>query len=232
MGELLGAVVGFPGVVFTSALAVVVCFWLLVAVGVTRADSFDEDADLDVVGLGGVPVSVAASLFTLGGWVTGVAGSVAMTRAGLTGMAHAAVDLGLLLASAGVGWGVTRVLVRARARRSADTSDPSPHDLVGSVGRVRAGGAGADSGQAEIATRDGAVVVVDVRRDPSGTTAPLASGSSAVLYAYDEPGAFFWAAPAAVTLTPGVRPPRLPHPHEHARERSSAGHDWPCADCA
>ncbi|QDQ10251.1 hypothetical protein [Streptomyces spectabilis] len=229
MGELFGAVVGFPGVVFTSALAVVVCFWLLVAVGVTRPDCFDEDADLDVVGLGGVPVSVAASLFTLAGWATGVAGSATTAHAGLTGMAHAAVDLGLLLASAGVGWGVTRVLVRVRARCSPGASDASALDLLGSVGTVRTDGVGVDSGQAEVATRDGAVVVVEVRQDPSARTAALALGSAAVLYAYDASGAFFWAAPAAVRLTPGPRPPRA---HAHPRERSSAGHDWPCADCA
>ncbi|WP_158857694.1 hypothetical protein [Streptomyces sp. NRRL B-1347] len=229
MGELFGAVVGFPGVVFTSALAVVVCFWLLVAVGVTRTDCFDEDADLDAVGLGGVPVSVAASLFTLVGWAAGVAGSAATARAGLTGMAHAAVDLGLLLASACLGWGVTGVLVLARARLSSGTSDSSTLDLLGSVCTVRTAGVSADSGQAEVATREGAVVVVEVRQDPSARTAALTRGSAAVLYAYDASGAHFWAAPAAVRLTPGQHPPRA---HEHPRERSSAGHDWPCADCA
>ncbi|MFD9909120.1 hypothetical protein [Streptomyces sp. NPDC059063] len=223
MGELLDAAVGFPGVAYSSALAVVLGYWALVAVGLTRVDSFDEDADLRSVGLGGVPVSVAASLLTLFGWGASVAGSVAVARAGLRGMAHAAVDLGLLLASALVAWGLTRVLVRVRVRRARGGAGPSPRDFIGSVGTVRTGWVDAETGRAEVATKAGSVAIVEVRRDPSARGEALTLGSSALLYAYDETGEFFWAQAVPVALTPGRRAPRRPPPVDRG---------WPQADCA
>ncbi|MEU2563825.1 hypothetical protein ABZ626_31515 [Streptomyces longispororuber] len=126
MGDVVGAVVGFPGVVFSSALAVVICFWLLVAAGVARAGSFDEDADLDAVRLGGVPVAVAVSLFVVAGWAAGVTGSVTLARADLRGVAHAASELGLLLVSTGAGWAAARAVLRPLARRFPAAAAPPP----------------------------------------------------------------------------------------------------------
>ncbi|MCX4238410.1 hypothetical protein ACH4Y0_21095 [Streptomyces sp. NPDC020707] len=40
------AATGFPSLLFTAALVVVLGFWLLVAGWAVRADSFDPDADL------------------------------------------------------------------------------------------------------------------------------------------------------------------------------------------
>ncbi|MEI5102389.1 hypothetical protein RB200_32680 [Streptomyces sp. PmtG] len=232
MGELFGAAVGFPGVVFSSALAVVVCFWLLVVLGLTCADVFDDDADLDGVGLGGVPVSLAVSLFVGGGWAASVAGSAAMAHAGLTGLAHAAVDLGLLLTSALLAWALTRTLVRPLSRRLAPAPGPSPRDLVGAVGTVRTGPVDAESGQAEVVAPDGSVVVVEVRRRRSAPAEALTPGAAAVLYAYDEAGAFFWAAPASVALAPGRHPATARAREPRAPETRPVGDDWPRADCA
>ncbi|QIB47088.1 hypothetical protein [Streptomyces aureoverticillatus] len=134
MGELIDAAVGFPGVVLSSALAVVVCFWLLVAVGVGRVDSFDEDADLGAVGLGGVPVSVAVSLLTCTGWAVSLAGTLAVARTGWTGLAHAAGDMGVLVVSVLVAWGVTRALAPALARAFRErTPGPVPRDGGGAI---------------------------------------------------------------------------------------------------
>ncbi|GGS12545.1 hypothetical protein GCM10010252_60020 [Streptomyces aureoverticillatus] len=223
MGELVDAAVGFPGVAFSSALAVVVCFWLLVAVGAVRVDSFDEDADLGAVGLGGLPVSVAASLLTGAGWAVSVGGTVAVARTGWTGLAHAAGDVGLLALSALVAWGVTRALAPPLARAFRDRTGPAPRDIVGSVGTVRTGWVDADGGRAEVATRDGGVALVEVRRDPSDRGAPLTMGTGAVLYAYDDVGGFFWAAPSAAEFAPGER---------GTRPAAPADDDWPQADCA
>ncbi|MCZ0997418.1 hypothetical protein O1M63_03645 [Streptomyces mirabilis] len=66
------AATGLPIILFSAAVVVVVCFWLLVAVGVVAMDGFDEDADLDAWGMGGVPVAVAVSLLTVLAWVFGV----------------------------------------------------------------------------------------------------------------------------------------------------------------
>ncbi|MGW7186685.1 hypothetical protein ACWGII_38905, partial [Streptomyces sp. NPDC054855] len=126
MGEFLRAVAGFPGILFSAALPVVLCFWLLVAVGGADAESFDSDADARAVGLGGVPVAVAASSVTVVGWFTTLFGSVLIGRTALTGLAHAAADVALLLLSLLVAWHVTRHLVRPLAklcRRRPETSD-------------------------------------------------------------------------------------------------------------
>ena len=44
--DFLAAATGLPTILLTAALVVVVCFWLLAAVGVACADSFDADVDL------------------------------------------------------------------------------------------------------------------------------------------------------------------------------------------
>lgn len=131
MGELVDAAVGFPGVVFSSALAVVVCFWLLVVVGAVRVDSFDEDADLRAFGLGGMPVSVAVSLLTAIGWAVSLGGSLAAARTGWTGLAHAAGDVGLLALSALVAWGATHALARWSTRAFRDRDGSAPRDFIG-----------------------------------------------------------------------------------------------------
>ncbi|MFE6403537.1 hypothetical protein [Streptomyces alboflavus] len=233
MGELIDAAVGFPGVAFTSAMAVVVCFWLLVAVGLGRADSFDEDADLGAAGLGGVPVAVAVSLLVGTGWLVTLAGSVALERTGWTGLAHAAGDLGLLAVAALVAYGATRALVRAPARDPSGAAT-SPQDLVGSVGTVRTGWVDLESGQAEVAAPDGTVAVVEIRQDPSAAGEPMAVGGSALLHAYDATGAFFWAVPCAVPLAPGrPRPARAAEAPPASRADTGPADDpWPHADCA
>ncbi|MFD0418834.1 hypothetical protein [Streptomyces sp. NPDC127108] len=236
MGELIDAAVGFPGVAFTSAMAVVVCFWLLVAVGLGRADSFDEDADLGAAGLGGMPVAVAVSLLVGTGWLVSLAGSVALAQTGWAGLAHAAGDVGLLVVAALVAYGATRVLVLARARGPRGRADPSPRDFVGSVCTIRTGWVDLESGRAEVAAPDGTVAVVEVRQDPSAPGEPLAVGGSARLHAYDTTGAFFWAVPCSVALAPGrprPRPARTTEdpPTGHAPTGPADG-PWPHADCA
>lgn len=80
MRMFLEVATGLPGLLFTTALAVVVCFWLLVAVGVAAMDGFDRDADLGAWGMGGVPVAVAASLLIVLAWVLGVGATVLLVR--------------------------------------------------------------------------------------------------------------------------------------------------------
>ncbi|MVO88303.1 hypothetical protein GPA10_26960 [Streptomyces sp. p1417] len=294
MGELVDAAVGWPGVAFSSAMAVVVCFWLLVALGAGRAGSFDEDADLGAVGLGGVPVAVAASLMTVIGWTVSLAGTVAVTRAHWAGLAHAAADVALLATSGAVAWGATYALVRlhaharttrtahartahARTTRTARSrgSAPSPRDLVGSVCTIRSERVDTVSGRADVATPAGAVVSVEIRRGGAGSVGvagpvgpdgsvvgsvrpvsgaggvggaqevesagsgrpagPMTAGATALLYAYEDSGAFFWAAPCSVALAPGRRRDRCGgarHRRPGGPSAGPAGGTWPQADCA
>ncbi|MFH9069039.1 hypothetical protein [Streptomyces alboflavus] len=205
MGEFLGAATGFPTVVFSSALVVVLAFWLLVALGAAGADSFDSDVDFDAAGLGGVPVTVTVSLTVVTAWFISLTGSVSIGRAGLSGLTHAVAHIALLLLSLLVAWWVARGLVRPLAKLFPDEPGPSRHDFIGSICTIRTGWVNAEFGQAEVEARDGAVAVVQVRQDPRAGEPALSAGSSALLYAYDDTGEFFWAAPYEAALDPGPR---------------------------
>lgn len=122
MGEFLHAVAGFPAILFSAALPVVLCFWLLVALGGADADSFDADVDAGAVGLGGVPVAVAATLLTVVGWLTSLAGSIVIGRAAGTGLVRVAADVALLALSLLVAWGVTRHLIRLMGRSATPSA--------------------------------------------------------------------------------------------------------------
>ncbi|MEV8319980.1 hypothetical protein AB0Q95_38075 [Streptomyces sp. NPDC059900] len=123
---------GFPAILFSAALPVVLGFWLLVALGGADAGTFDSDADAGAVGLGGVPVSVAASLLTVVGWITSLSGSILIGRAAPAGLVHAAADVALLFASLSVAWCVTRCLIRPLARLFPDgPAGTAPREISG-----------------------------------------------------------------------------------------------------
>ncbi|TLQ47544.1 hypothetical protein [Streptomyces marianii] len=192
MAEFLQAAAGFPTVLFTSALLVVIGFWLLVLTGVADPDSFDADVDTDAAGLGGVPVSVAASLLIAFGWFGSLAGSVLLARAGLAGLPFHLLRVAVLAASLFLSWWVTRALVRPLAKLFPDEPGPSRQDFIGMTCTIRTGRVDEDFGQAEVVAGDGSTAVVQVRKSGSDL---LALGSTGLLYAYDDTGEFFWVAP-------------------------------------
>ncbi|MCZ7461951.1 hypothetical protein [Streptomyces sp. WMMC940] len=192
MAEFLQAAAGFPTVLFTSALLVVIGFWLLVLAGAADPDSFDADVDTDAAGLGGVPVSVAASLLIALGWFGSLSGSVLLARAGLAGLPFHLLRVAVLAASLVLAWWVTRALVRPLAKLFPDEPGPSRQDFIGMTCTIRTGRVDGDFGQAEVAAGDGSTAVVQVRQSGSDV---LAHGSTGLLYAYDDAGEFFWVAP-------------------------------------
>jgi hypothetical protein len=199
MAEFLEVAVRFPTVLFTSALPVVVGFWLLVLIGAAESDSFDGDVDTDTLHLGGVPVSVSVSLVIVLAWFANYTGSVLLTRSGLPEAVVHLLYAVLLFASLFVAWRVTRLLVRPLAKLFPDEPGPSRQDLVGLTCTIRTGRVDAGFGQAEVAARDGSTAVVQVRQ--TGTDV-LALGSTGLLYAYDDAGEFFWVAPFDKALDP------------------------------
>ncbi len=209
MREFLAAATGFPAIVLTSALVVVLAFWLLALIGAVEVDIFDPDVDFAAVGLGGVPVAVAASVAIVLGWCSTLTGTVLVGKAGLTGLPHAAADVSLLLVSLPVAWWAACGLMRPLARLYPDEPGPSRQDFLGSVCTIRTGRVDAAFGQAEVTARDGAVALVQVRQAPQPDEVELRAGSSALLYAYDDAGEFFWVAPYAASLDPGH--PRADH---------------------
>ncbi|MBT2394828.1 YqiJ family protein [Streptomyces sp. ISL-100] len=199
MDGFLHATATFPAVLFSASLLVVVGFWLLVLLGAADPDSFDGDVDTDALSLGGVPVSVSASLLIALSWFFSVTGSLLLARTGWSdGVLHL-LGAVLLFASLIGSWQLTRALVRPLAKLFPDEPGPSRQDFVGQTCTIRTGRVDADFGQAEVAARDGSTAVVQVRQNDQG---PLALGSTGLLYAYDDVGEFFWVAPFDAALDP------------------------------
>ncbi|WP_063764898.1 hypothetical protein [Streptomyces aureus] len=141
MRTFVEAVTGPPGILFTAALVVAVCFWLLVVVGVVAVVSFDADADADLGtwSMGGVPVpvAVAVSLLTAITWlvIVGVAvlPAALVTSGPATGALRFLAPVGALLVS----WRLTRLSIRLPHRFP---DEPAPPALVtGAGGRCSRG---------------------------------------------------------------------------------------------
>ncbi|MGW1185721.1 hypothetical protein ACWD7Y_32910 [Streptomyces drozdowiczii] len=211
MREFLDAALSFPAVLFAAALVVVIAFWLLVLVGAADHHSFDTDLDTDFAGVGGVPVTVSVSLMVAVGWFTALTGSVLVHRSGATGAVRATLACAVLAGALLLAWGAVRLLVHHFRRYFPDQPPPSRQDFLGRVCTIRTGSVSTDFGQAEVTAADGSTAIVQVRQlEPAD--AELTSGSSGLLYAYDEAGEFFWVSSYDQALDPGPPPAALP-PH-------------------
>ncbi|MHC0432159.1 hypothetical protein ACX6XY_18515 [Streptomyces sp. O3] len=199
MSDFLHVALTFPTVLFTGALVVVLGFWLLAAFGAAEADSFGADAGFGAVGLGGVPVTVTVSLLTLFSWFTSLVGSVLLDRWGVSGALATGAACGVLIIAVLVSWRLTRLLSRPLRALFAHEPLPSRLDFVGRACTIRTSRVDDGFGQAEVAADDGSTAVVQVRQTARDLAAhpanALTFGSTALLYAYDEAGEFFWAAP-------------------------------------
>ncbi|MBC3993286.1 hypothetical protein [Streptomyces buecherae] len=209
MAEFLSVAAGFPTVVFSAALMVVVGFWLLVLFGAAEHDTYDADVNADALHLGGVPVAVSASVFVVLGWFLSFTGSVLLTDAGLPGAPLLSLEAALLGASVLGSWWLTRRVVRPLARLFPDEPAPSRQDFIGLTCTIRTGRVDTGFGQAEVTARDGSTALVQVRRNEgearAAETEPglgLGLGSTGLLYAYEEAGEFFWVAPFDAALDP------------------------------
>jgi len=209
MGAFLAAAIGFPTVVFTAALTVVVLFWLLVALGAADAHGhahahLNSRAHSGGWGLGGVPVTLAFSLFVAVGWLVSYCASVLLVPSGPVGILVGAV---VLIGTVYVSWQATKLFVRPLHRLFPDEHGPSRLDFVGLTCTIRTGRVDAGFGQAEVRSADGSAAVVQVRQqDGDLAQGALASGSTGLLYAYDETGEFFWVAPYDSALDPRTGP--------------------------
>ncbi|MFE7765937.1 hypothetical protein [Streptomyces sp. NPDC057438] len=125
MRTFFEAATTYPVFPFTVALSVVVCFWLLVAVGAAHPGSFDDDADAEVWGLGGVPVSVGFSLVTVAAWLGSLCATVLLDPLVLSGPMRALIGIAVLTAAPLLGWRVARVLVRPLHRLFPEEPGPS-----------------------------------------------------------------------------------------------------------
>ncbi|MFE6775681.1 hypothetical protein [Streptomyces sp. NPDC057702] len=199
MADFLDVAAGFPTVLFSAALLVVVGFWLLVAFGAAGHGTFDTDVNSDALHLGGVPVAVSASLFIAFGWFLSLAGSRLLGEADLTGSPRLSLEFAVLGGSVLGAWWVARLLNRPLATLFPDEPEPSRQDFIGLTCIIRTGRVDARFGQAEVTARDGSTALVQVRQNDGDH---LALGSTGLLYAYDDSGEFFWVAPFDAALDP------------------------------
>ncbi|UUU22815.1 hypothetical protein [Streptomyces sp. DSM 40750] len=131
MRTFFEAATSYPVFPFTVALIVVVCFWLLVAVGATHSGSFDDDADAEVWGLGGVPVSIGFSLVTGVAWLGSLCANVLLDPLVPSGPMRALTGIAVLIAAPLFAWRVARVLVRPLHRLFPEEPGPPRPDFTG-----------------------------------------------------------------------------------------------------
>lgn len=188
----VGAALGFPAVVFSFALVVVIGYWVLVLLGGLGIDVLDGDDGsdlLDGLGLGGVPATVVLSLMIAVAWFVSLAGTVLLDRADVPGLVLTLLAVAVLLAAVVCAWAVARLVVLPLRRMLPAGPEPSRADFVGRTCVVRTGRVATDFGQAEVTAADGSSAIVQIRQSGSD---PLTAGSTALIYDYDPDGEFFW----------------------------------------
>ncbi|QGV79793.1 hypothetical protein [Streptomyces ficellus] len=126
MAGFLHATVTFPAVLFTAALVVVAGFWLLVLVGGADRDSFDGDVNADALRLGGVPVSVSASLLVAVAWLLAVTGSLALSVTGWPAALCHLLDAVLLFVALLGSWALMSAFVRLLTRDAGSGAGGPP----------------------------------------------------------------------------------------------------------
>jgi hypothetical protein len=208
MRGLFDAAFGFPAVLFSFGLAVVVGYWVLVLVGATDnelLDGGDVDAaagdatdpqglggSLASVGLGGVPASVVVSVLIALAWLLSLTGGVIVERTPDWAPLRGALSVVVLSAAAVGAWMGTYALVAPLRRLLPGGPSASRTDFVGRMCVVRTGRVGRDFGQAEVTASDGSSALVQVRL---AGDAIRSAGWTALLYDYDVDGEFFWITP-------------------------------------
>lgn len=211
MGLFLSTAFGFPTVLFTPMLIVVLGYWIFVVVGVADAETLDSvDADGDVAGLsavlskaglGRVPVTVALTMLICVAWFVSMLGSIVTSLIGTTSApmlwALGAVVLLIALVAA---WAVTSGVVMGLQRFLPKRKGDSKHELVGRTCLIRIGEAREDFGQAEITTAGGAAISIPVRTTGGEV---LSVGSTALIFDHDAADDLFLVTAFDPALDPG-----------------------------
>jgi len=191
MGGFVTAALGFPAVLFSFLLIVVIGYWLLALLGAVDADDAVEfdGADGFLAGFGGVPLSISLSLLIAFTWFASLAGTVLLDDLELSTPSRIGFGTGVLAVALVLGTLGTRVIVVPLRRVFGPAKEPSRKDFVGRAAVIRTSSVTHDFGQAEVAAADGSTAIVDVRQAGQGN---LTAGSRVVLYDYDPEREFFW----------------------------------------
>lgn len=228
MGLFLSAAFGFPTVLFTPMLVVVLGYWIFVIVGAADTEMLDSvDADGDAAGLsavlskagltrtapkasveggggrrvGRVPVTVALTMLICVAWFVSMMGSIltSLIETTSTPLLYALGAVVLLIALIAA-WAVTSGVVMGFQRFLPKRKGESKHELVGRTCVIRIGEARENFGQAEITTAGGASISIPVRTT-SGEVLPL--GSTALIFDHSQDDDVFLVTAFDAALDPG-----------------------------
>ncbi|MFC4058223.1 hypothetical protein ACFOWE_07960 [Planomonospora corallina] len=219
MGRLerfIEAALSFPTVLFSFPLLVVAGYWILTLFtgGALDGDAAGGGSELAgdagdaggaggvggllaFLGLGGVPVGVTVSAMVSIAWFTSLTGSALV--AGIPAFPQAVLLVAVLVAALACAWIGARLLAVPLQRAASKERVPSRADFVGRTCVIRTSRVGRDFGQAEITSRDGSSALVQVRQTGDDV---FGAGSTALIYAYDSDGEFFWVTPYDAELDP------------------------------
>lgn len=194
MGDFFEAVLGFPVVVLSFLLLVVIGYWVLVLFGLSDMDDIGPVAPLG----GDVPASIALSLAVLFSWFFALVVTV------LVGPSPSGADLvlggvGLVLAVV-LGLVATRLVAVPLRGVFRGAGGDSREAFVGRVCVLRTGWVDGGFGQAEVVAADGSTAVVQVRH--AGDAPMRGAGGAALIHGYDPEGEFFWVSPMTDPLDP------------------------------
>lgn len=192
MGEFVDAALSFPTIVFSFLLAAVLVYWLLVLLGTLDIEIGDLDVG-DGLGLGGVPVTVTASVLVVISWFVSLAGGVLVGAFEPGAFVRVLLGVGVLVVAVAVGLLVARVVAVPLRRLYAPGGEASRNDFVGRECVIRTGRVTGEFGQAEVTAVDGSSAIVQVRQTGEHE---LSNGRRALIFDYDIDGEFFWVAPA------------------------------------
>jgi hypothetical protein len=205
MSEFLAAAFGFPTVIFTALLGVVLFYWALAIVGLVDFShhglGLDVDLDVDThthidgdageistlasyvvaMGLDGVPFSVIVSLIVLFAWTVACIGSAWLMPLVPATVLQVAAGLGIALASIALSIVLTARAVRPLRPLFVTHGAKTNASLVGLPCKVVTGSVDDKVGRAEVQQRGTAINVRVWAKTPNAFT----RGSSARLVEYD-----------------------------------------------
>ncbi len=203
MDSLYNTLFSFPTGIMTLLLVLVLLYWGLVILGALDIEVFDFDVDapegseaaggglFPVLGLTGVPVTVAISVLVLWAWLFTALGSEVLNTLVAEGVVRTLLAVLVLLLSVMVAVGVSALSVRPLQRFFNTPEARRRASLVGQICTVTTLRVDEAFGQAEF-DDGGAGLLVQVRaKEGNG----LSKGSKALIVSRDKQVSAYWVRP-------------------------------------
>jgi hypothetical protein len=197
-GNFMAAAFGFPTVVLTALLGVVVLYWLLALLGVVDFESsgidleLQADTEIDDIGtlasyvvafgLNGVPFSVAVTLLVLTAWTLCCLAAMWLLPLVPTWPLQALAGAAALAASVALALPITARLIRPLRGLFVTHAAISNAALVGQACRVLSQTVSETFGRAEVPRRGASVNISVWAKTPNA----LSKGAPALILEYDE----------------------------------------------